>query len=194
MGIVTSIKLITAATSNAVSLAEAKTHLRVDSSDEDTYISTLIVSAQRQVEAFTNRCLSDTVYEFNLSSFPASGIVLPFSPLKTLTSVKYYDGDNNQQTWVEDTDYYYSIDEEPPMIRYLDGTESVYESRLDNVIVRFTAGYTSPAVIPPGLQHAIKLLLTDLYEMRTDVPREKFTAWKSLAYPFRVFHSTIENT
>ena len=194
MAIVSSIKLITAATTNAVSLAEAKTHLRVDSDDEDTYISTLIVSAQRQVEAFTNRCLSDTTYELHLSSFPAGGIVLPFSPLKTLTSVKYYDGDNNQRTWVEDTDYFYTISEEPPMIRYLDGTESVYESRMDNVIVRFIAGYTSPAVIPPGLQHSIKLLLTDLYEMRTDLPREKFTAWKSLAYPYRVFHSTTENT
>lgn len=187
------IKLITAATSNAVTTAEAKAHLRVDSSDEDAYIDTLVVSAQRQIEAYTNLVLSDTVYELHLSKFPTDRIVLPFSPLKTLTSVKYYDASNVQQTWVDGTDYYYSIDDRLVTIEYLDGTEEVYDSRKDAVIVNFTTGYTSQAVIPPGLEHAIKLLLTDLYEMRTDLPREKFTAWKSLAYPFRVFHSTLEN-
>ena len=187
------IKLITAATSNVVSLAEAKTHLRVDSSDEDTYISTLIVSAQRQVEAYTNLCLSDTTYELQLPKFPANGIVLPISPLKTLTSVKYFDADNSEVTWVDGTDYFYNIWDRKAVINYIDGIEETYEYRRDAVQVRFVAGYTSPDVAPPGLQHAIKLLLTDLYEMRTDMPREKFTAWKSLAYPYRVWHSTLEN-
>ena len=194
MAIATSIKLITAATSNAVTTAEAKTHLKVDYSDatENTFIDSLIVAAQRQVEAYTNRVLSDTTYELNLSAFPNGGIVLPFSKLKTLTSIKYYDSDNNQQTWAN-TNYFYEINETPPVIRYVDSPPDAYSYRVDAVTVQFVVGYTSPEIIPAGLEAAIKLLLTDLYENRSDVPREKFTAWKSLAYPYRIWHSTTEN-
>ena len=113
------IKLITAATTNAITTSEAKSHLRVDSSDDDTYVGTLIVAAQRQVEAFTNLKLNDTVYELHLSKFPKHEIVLPFSPLKTLTSITYYDGDNSLQTWSA-SKYYYSINEHPSVISYVD--------------------------------------------------------------------------
>ena len=38
-----------------ITLVEAKAHLRVDFSDEDTYIDTLIVAARRYCEAYCNR-------------------------------------------------------------------------------------------------------------------------------------------
>ena len=192
--ITTSFSTKTVATTNAVTTVEAKNHLRVDfaAADDNTYIDSLVVSAQRQVEAFTNLVLNDTTFYFKLSAFPANGIVLPFSPLKTLTSIKYYDSDNSQQT-LANTEYYYDINEKPNVIRYVNSPPSTYDYRGDAVIVEFVVGYTTPDIIPPGLEHAIKLLLTDLYEHRTDLPREKFSAWKSLAYPYRVFHSTSEN-
>ncbi len=192
MAITTLIQLETAATSNVVTLQEAKDHLRVDSSDDDTYISTLIVSAQRQVESYTNRCLSDTTYHFRLSAYPKGGIVLPFSPIKSITAIKYYDSDNAEQTLSSD-DYYYNIYEEPCTIRWEEEPSEAYEYRVDAVSVEFVAGYTSPEVPPPGLEHAIKLLLSDMYEQRVDVPREKFTSWKSLSYPERVFHAATNN-
>ena len=193
MAISTLLQLKTAATSNAVSLTEAKAHLRVDSSDDDTYVTSLIVAAQRHVESYTNRCLSDTTYYFKLSAMPKGGIVLPFSPIKSITSVTYYDSDNSVQTLSTDN-YYYNVFEEPCTLRWVEDITDTYKYRTDAVIVEFVAGYTTPQVIPPALQHAIKLLLTDMYEMRTDMPREKFTAWKSLAYPYRVWHSTTNNT
>ncbi|MGV7234748.1 MAG: head-tail connector protein [Nitrosomonadaceae bacterium] len=190
----TAIKLKTAATSNAVTTAEAKLHLRVDFADADqnTYIDGIVESAQRQVESFTNLVLSDTTWYFNLSSFPSGGITLPFSPVKSISSITYYDTANDLQTLSSD-DYYYDVSQLPTLISYVDSAPATYENRQDAVIVEFVTGYTSPAAIPEGLKHAIKLLMTDLYEVRTDMPREKFTAWKSLAYPYRVFHSTTEN-
>lgn len=190
--IVTLLQTKTAAASNVVTRQEAKDHLRVDSSDDDTYIDSLIVSAQRHVEAYTNRCLSDTTYHYKLSAFPKCGIVLPFSPIKSITSIKYYDTDNSEQT-LSTGNYFYNIYEEPFTIRWVDDITETYDYRVDAVNVEFVAGYTSPDIPPPGLEHAIKLLLTDMYEMRADVPREKFTSWKALAYPHRVFHSTTEN-
>ena len=194
MAIATSIKLITAATSNAVTTAEANYWPKVDVSDatDNAFMDTLVVSAQRQVEAYTNRVLNDTVYEFNLSAFPAGGIVLPFSKLKVLTSIKYYDTSNNIQTWA-DTNYFYDLNETPPVVRYVDSSPDTYNYRVDAVTVKFTVGFTSPEVIPEGLKVAIKYLMTDIYENRVDMPREKFTAWKSIAYPFRIWHSTSDN-
>ena len=194
--ITSSVQVKTAATSNIVTTAEAKYHLKVDYSDatDNTYIDTLCEAAQRTVEAYTNRCLSDTTYYLNLSAFPADGIVLPFSPVKSITSIKYYDADNSQQTWTN-TNYFYNIYEEPCRINYVGGsTPGTYEYRKEAVIVEFVCGYTSPATIPAALEHAVKLLITDMYEHRLDAPRERFTTWKMLAYPYKVFSTTYQNT
>lgn len=190
----TAIQLITAATSNALTTAEAKTHLRVDYADttENTYIDSIIVAAQRLVENYTSRVLNDTTYAYILTSFPVNGIVLPFSPVKSITHVKYYDSDNSQQTLSTD-DYMYSIYENPTTLYWIDGTPETYENRFDAVTVQFVLGYTSPATIEDDLKEAISLLVKDMYDNRTDAPREKFTAWKALAYKHKVSHSTNEN-
>lgn len=193
--IATALATKTAATSNIVTTAEAKLHLRVDSADADqnTYIDTLSVAAQRAVEAYCCRTLSDTTYYFYLSDFPAGGIVLPSSPVKSITAITYYDTSNASQT-LASSKYFYSIYEEPCTIRYVgDSAPDTYEYRTDAVRVEFVCGYTSPDVIPAGLEHAVKLLITDMYENRIDQPRERFTAWRQLAYPYRVFHAPTEN-
>jgi uncharacterized phiE125 gp8 family phage protein len=127
-----------------------------------------------------------------LTSFPENGIVLPFSPVTAITSVKYYDTSNSLQTWAA-TNYHYNLYEEPCVIRYVDSAPSTYTDRSDAVVIRFTAGYADAAAVPAPLIQAIKLLLADLYENRTDVPREMFTAWMRRAYPYKIFHEPEEN-
>lgn len=191
----TAVSTKTAATSNIVTTSEAKYHLKVDYGDatDNTYIDTLCEAAQRTVEAYTNRCFSDTTFYFYLSRFPVGGIVLPFSPVKSITAITYYDEDNSLQTLSSD-DYFYNIYDEPCVIGYVGGSyPAVYEYRTDAIRVEFVCGYTSPDEIPPACEHAVKVLLTDMYENRTDVPRERFTIWKQLAYPSKVFHAPTEN-
>ena len=147
--IATSVKLITAATANAVTTAEAKLHLRVDfaDSDQNTYIDGLVEAAQRQVEAYTGLRLNDTVYEYNLSAFPSYGIVLPYGPLKTLTSIKYYDADGSQQTWA-DTNYFYEINEQPPVIRYVETPPETYDYKVEAVAQRYGASHLAFIIVP----------------------------------------------
>lgn len=180
------IRTSAAPATNAVSAAEAKSQCRVDHSDDDTYIGRLIVAAQQMVEAYICRKLIQGTYIMELDDFPAGGIYLPYSPVVSVDSIKYYDADNTQQTW-SSANYYYNIYEEPCFIEYLDGDyPDVYEDRRTPVEVTFKTGYTSPNAVPEALKQAILMLVADMYEQRLDQPRERFTTWKALSHPYKV--------
>ena len=55
--------------SNPVTLAEAKLHLRIDSSAEDDLIGTLITAATRWAEDYTDRTFCHTQWEMRIDSF-----------------------------------------------------------------------------------------------------------------------------
>ena len=192
--IATSLKLYTAQTTWAVTLQEAKDQCNVDTSDSDTLIQDLIYVAQEQVEDYCSLKLNACTYEFYLTGLPNNGIVLPLNPVASITSIKYRDASNAEQTWAT-TNYYYSIQESPLKIRYTDAYSlpSLYTNRFDAITVRFVTGYTSPDTIPKKLKQAILILVNDLYDMRMNVPRQKFSNWEALCYSSRVWHSTVEN-
>ena len=188
------LELITAKIAWAVSLAEAKRQLEVETSDWDTIIQDLIYVAQEQVEDYCNLDLTAATYDLHLSEFPANGIILPKSPIASITHIKYYDSDNVQQTWAA-SNYYYNIHETPFKIRYSDSQDSpsVYNNRSDSISVRFVTGYTSPDTVPKKLKQAVLIATHDLFETRGDARREAISNWKNLITPEIIHHSTVEN-
>ena len=54
----------------AITLEEARTHLRMDSTDSDTYIASLIDVAQEYVQAKLGRTLTTATYRMTLDKFP----------------------------------------------------------------------------------------------------------------------------
>ena len=67
-----------------VTLSEAKAHLRVDSTDDDAYIATLITAAREWVEAYLDRTLVHTQWVMRFDRFPPSGtqaVELPRPPM-----------------------------------------------------------------------------------------------------------------
>ena len=172
-----------APTSFAVSAVEAKTHLRVSHANDDTYIANLIKAAQDMVETYTNRRLMTGTYDLKQSSWNKR-IVLPYSPVASITYIKYYDASNVQQT-LGTTEYFYNVKEDPVEIFYINSEPSLYDYRSDAVTVRFVTGYVT---VPEALRQAILLLVGDMYENRLDYPRERFSTWKMLCQPYRVFY------
>jgi uncharacterized phiE125 gp8 family phage protein len=69
-----------------VTLAEAKTHCRVDTSDDDAYISSLITAAREWCEAYCDETYIHTQYVMRLDSFPIQ-IELPRPPMATSGTV-----------------------------------------------------------------------------------------------------------
>ena len=81
----------------AVSLAEVKLWLDVTVSTDDALITSLIKTAEKCFEDYTGRILITTTFK-TFRDFWGAGYELMKSPLQSLSSVKYYDEDNNLQT------------------------------------------------------------------------------------------------
>lgn len=161
------LSITTAAAEEPLTLAEAKAHLRVDSSDEDTLISSLIVAARQYAETYTRRTLVSTEYAYTLDAFPSTGaIVLPEPPLVSVASVTYIDTNGDSQTWSSSL-YTVKTDTMLGTIRpsYNEDFPSTRD-QADAVTVNFTAGYADAASVPESLKSAMKLVIGHLYENR----------------------------
>ena len=191
------IKLTTAQTTWVVSLAEAKAHLHITSTDENTYIeSFLIKAAQEACENFTGRKFSNGIYDYYLDAFPrganlAGVVYIPYSPVVALHEsynflIKYDDPDNVEQTLTENTDYLDDIISSPPRVVPVDTWVDIYD-KINAVRIRFQTGYTSPDFVPVAAIEAIYLLIGDMYLNREDSVRRFPTAVQRLLMPIRVW-------
>ena len=78
-----SIKRITEPLIEPVSLAEAKSHLRVDQdfAEDDLYIQSLVSAARHYVESVSDRTLIRSQWQIKLDQFPSWDIELPRPPI-----------------------------------------------------------------------------------------------------------------
>ena len=134
----------TAAEALPVSLAAMKLFLRVDTADDDAIITVLLGAATDMVQTCTNRQLVNASYTWNSDSFPLLDtdiLYAPVNPLVSITSLKYYDTDGDQQIWSSDN---YIVDTNSVKGRiYLAEDISWVEtaSRYDAVEIIYVAGY-----------------------------------------------------
>ena len=97
--------LITGPAVEPVSLADAKAHLRVDSTDEDALLTAAIVSARVHVESATRRALIEQAWRIYLDAWPRKRIVrVPVAPLISVDAVTVYDSAGDPQV-VDPEDY-----------------------------------------------------------------------------------------
>jgi uncharacterized phiE125 gp8 family phage protein len=176
--------------SEPLTLDDAKTHLRVTSDDDDTYIQGLISAAHIQVENDTGLTLMRTTKYWYMDRFPQE-IWLPGFPLISVTSITYLDGDGATQT-VSSADYVVDINWiwGRVMLAYGD-TWPATRSIKNSVTVTYVAGYSDVASIPASLMHAMKLLISHWYEFRIPVITGTIQADLSLSYRSIVAHYPV---
>jgi uncharacterized phiE125 gp8 family phage protein len=154
----------TAAASEPVTLTEAKAQLRIDSSFEDAYVTSLISIARDRVEKYCNRYFTiqvvDIVYHyiFPLGSIMQAAIVLPFPDLTSVDSVSYTDVEGATIV-IAGTEYSFN-----PSTRKLIPVSSWPTDSIDFTVEVTTA---PPAAFDAAKQ-SILMVLTDLYELRVD--------------------------
>lgn len=174
-----------------VSVAEAKTHLSVEHSDDDTYISALIDTAVAALDGHAGilgRCLVTQSWRADYAGFPIGEILrLPLRPAASITTITYYDEENAQQTLAVET-YPYRLlsDALGPMVYLSDDYDwpDTYE-RPDAVSVTAVYGYGSASSVPAAIRHAILLHVGHLYGEREGTIDDSM-AYRSLIGPYRV--------
>jgi len=152
-------KLITPPSPEPILLADAKIHLRVDFTDDDSRITRHITEAREWVEKRIQQNIAAATWEIALDEFPTSEIELTIEPVNTVTSIKYDDADNVEQTLTVTTDYTYSNGIISPV-----GDWPATYDKANAVRIRVVTGYSAANLIPSAVIAAIYLKIKELYD------------------------------
>lgn len=187
-----SLKVTSAPAVEPVTLSDAKAHLRIDWTDDDTYITNLISGAREWLESRISRaCITQTLQGvWTMPKSPEGKIrglyaplgfeltfVLPRGPLQTVTLAEIEKDLDVWQTLNITTDYVVDADNDPQRvwlrasaISYWAPTGAlinflgVYAPR---VRITWTTGYgVAPSNVPFATRHAILAAVAYLYENR----------------------------
>lgn len=185
------LKMITGPAAEPVSLTEVKSHLRIDSDTEDTYLGTLIQTAREFCENFQNRAYITQTWELTTDSWGCFPLDIPLPPLISVESIKYFDTENVEATW-DAANYFVDIDSEPGRIGlgYLVTLPQTVLRPTNGVKIQFIAGYGAALDVPLRIKQAILMLVGHYYENRETVSpvdlKEVPLAVKSLLWLDRI--------
>jgi len=189
------LSLVTAPVSEPVTLAQQKLHMRVDTSDDDTYINLCITAARQWIEGQTHLAMVAQTWNYYIDGgWPTRcglhRIDLPLNPVPAQTSpstvvITYVDGDGATQTLAQ-TQYTLVGRRYGSYIVPAYGVSWPSVRNVPNAItVRFLAGNNaSPVAFPQELHQAVMILAGHYYENReTAIGAPK--AVEALISPFR---------
>ena len=166
--------MLTEPVSEPVTLVEAKAYLRVDNTDEDTLISTLITAARQWVESYLDRALILRQLVLRLDTFPVE-IELPQPPLSTFgttTAVSVtYTLETGTTATLSSSEYRIDRTSTPGVLRQnYSGSWPGHLNDYNSIAVTYWAGYGSDeGDIPPAIKNAILLMIGHLFENRSAV-------------------------
>lgn len=164
----------TAPATEPVSLAEAKTHLRIDHDDEDALITGWIQAAREYAEAHTGRRFVTQELTLTLHKWPCEWVAgvygairLPVEPVASVDAVIYREPDGDSVTLTANTHYQVWLSHSPPLIAPAPNTvwPQLELNRLNPITVEFTAGVAGGSV-PEVVRTAILLTLANWDENR----------------------------
>ncbi len=154
-----------------VTLTEAKAYLRVDLSDEDTLIASLITAARIHVEVSLGRSLITQSWSLFLDQWPEARVLtLPIAPLQSVTDVRTYAEDDTAIIW-DASNYFVDASSDPGRVVRQNTASWPPPGRPANgVEVAFVAGYGNGASdVPEPIRQALLLLIAHWYERREPV-------------------------
>lgn len=157
-------------TKPAVELSDVRTHVRdLPSDDEDYVMNILVPAATNHVENVGDIALITQTWATYLDRFPHDDqeICLHRSPVQSVSSVTYYDGDNTQQTW-SSSNYDTDVQSRPGRVRPVESQvwpDTYY--RLNAVTVTWVAGYgDTHGSVPGNCKLAVLYLVGEMYRNR----------------------------
>ncbi len=151
----------TNASTDVLSTANAKSWMKVESSDEDTLIASLVAEVIDVVEETYSFQLIEKTVTAEWESY-GKRVDLPLFPAQSVSSVKTKNHEGTETTLTAGDDYYLQGD--TLVFNSLYAYENPFERMRLKVV--YVAGYTS---IPNGITLGIKKAVLSSYEDRQDL-------------------------
>jgi uncharacterized phiE125 gp8 family phage protein len=170
-----------------VTLAEAKTHLRVTHADEDALITSLIVAARRQAELASGMAFIAQGWSYYLDRWPREAHVeIPLAPLIGIDDVFVY-GEDDVGASIDTAHYYADTASRPPRLVRRTGRGFPIPGRAANGIeIVFQAGFGAAAAnVPETLRQAVLMLAAHYYEHRGDESVGPPLTFEAAVQPYR---------
>jgi uncharacterized phiE125 gp8 family phage protein len=170
-----------------VTLAEAKLHLKVDTTDDDTLITRLIAAARARGEWHTGRAFVTQGWTLHLDAWPCDGIVeVPLPPLQAVTSIVTSARDGTTTT-LDPSRYIVDTASAPARIALAANTVPPINLRAINAIaIPFIAGYGDASAVPAPIKEAILDLTAAMYTNRGELPEDLPLDALALLAPYRI--------
>jgi uncharacterized phiE125 gp8 family phage protein len=154
-----------------VTLAEAKAHLRVDGSAEDTLIASLIITSRLHIEAALGLALVTQSWSYFIDAWPRGPqLSLPLRPVQSIGAVKLYAADETVTILPADT---YFLDGAATPARLVRQGSLAWPKpgrTASGIEIAIIAGYGNSAVfVPAPIRQAILLLVAHWHEHREPV-------------------------
>jgi uncharacterized phiE125 gp8 family phage protein len=182
------ISLVTDATVQPVTLSEMKTFMKVDLTDEEDLITSLIVSARDSLEKFAGVGMTTKIYDYYIQSLE-DVISIPLPPLQSIDNFVYNDS-SYSETEIDSSNYKvfaYKNNLKSEIVKLNTGTYPTSSATYNPYRIRFSNGYGDTANdVPEGMKTAIKLTVSHWFENRESqaIPPEA----KSIMRMFKVYN------
>ena len=153
-----------------VSLAEAKAHLRLETSADDALVTSLIITSRLHVEAALGLALTSQEWTLALDAWPAKGVVnIPMRPVSAVGDVRVRGADGTPAV-VDPGLYGFEGAGLPPRLFAIAGALPNPERAVAGIEIDFTAGFGATAAsVPEPIRQALKLLVAHWYEHRDPI-------------------------
>ena len=163
------LKLNTGPTLEPITRDEVKQHCRIDETEDDLYIDSLIITARKMVEGLCGPLFSQ-VWEQYEQDFPFDNIIRIWKPRVTVFTSLIYTDEDSVATTFGPTNYTTDLINEfrPKVVLKNDyswPTVTLFE--VNPIKLTFTCGYGATAAsVPEPIKQAMLLLCGHLYENR----------------------------
>lgn len=182
-------RVTTQPASEPLSTPEAKLHLKVEHTADDTLIAAIITAAREGVENYIGRGLITQTITQVFDSFPLGGdpMKLSIGQLQSVTSITYTDDAGANQT-VDPSVYVVHTYNDPPLISLASGQSWPSPKQQAQVVrVVYVVGYGAASSVPVAIKQSMLLAIAHWYENRADSVRRLPTQAQHLLNPYRVW-------
>lgn len=183
------VSLVTAPASRPITLDQVKTHLRIETSDDDSYLESLIDAGIAHLESISGLKLITQTWRQYLDQLPENKTVrLAVYPVRAVSSVVYFDGSGIEQS-LPTTQL--ELDRFSNPARLVISNKLPIASAFNGIEILIEAGFgESSADVPGSLLRALFILIAHNYEFRGavplgDIPASEPHGFRTLIAPFR---------